>query len=96
MQYVEVKMSWERILLLCVTGWLIGTIQGRGNECYDKTGGGKFCYVSVIASIYWTTPRYGSLAGGTKVEVHGTGFSTDSYTTYNVILLGQTPCIVRQ
>jgi len=48
------------------------------------------------ASIYWITPRYGSLAGGTTVSIHGMNFNNDSYTTYSVILLGSIPCIVNQ
>ena len=46
---------------------------------------------AVIGSIW---PRVGSLAGGTKVTVWGSGFSTDAYNSVNLIYIGNIPCNV--
>lgn len=48
------------------------------------------------AVIHWITPRSGSLAGGTTVNVYGREFATDSYTSHSLILIGQVPCVVIQ
>ena len=39
-------------------------------------------------------PLEGSIAGGTRVYVHGSGFSTDSYTGSNLVFFGDIPCDV--
>ncbi len=46
---------------------------------------------AVIHSIW---PRVGSLTGGTKVTVYGSGFSTDAYNSVNLIYFGNIPCSV--
>ena len=52
------------------------------------------CVVSVAfpsllahADISWTGPRSGSIAGGTVLTVAGSGFSTDAYSTSNLVWL---------
>ena len=47
------------------------------------------------ARITYITPRRGSIAGGTKVTAHGSGFATDAYTSSNYVFLGPVPCLVQ-
>ena len=55
-------------------------------------------YITIIirclAVVYWISPRVGSLAGGTTINVYGNRFLTDNYNSYNVILIGDIPCSV--
>ena len=44
--------------------------------------------------VHWTTPRYGSIAGGTVVTIHGGGFSSDTYISTNLVFFGSIPCDV--
>ena len=51
-------------------------------------------YPCMQTEIYWIWPRRGSVVGGTKVTVSGTGFSTDAYSGSNLIFFGNIPCEV--
>ena len=46
--------------------------------------------------ISWFWPRVGSIAGGTRVDVRGSGFATDSYAGGNLVFLGDIPCEVER
>lgn len=47
-----------------------------------------------LAALWWITPRQGSIAGGTRVYLHGSGFSTDQYTTADLVFFGGIQCDV--
>eukprot|EP00117_Sycon_ciliatum_P037364 scpid335/ scgid27970/ Fibrocystin-L; Polycystic kidney and hepatic disease 1-like protein 1 len=46
------------------------------------------------ATLWWITPRRGSLAGGTRVYLHGAGFSLDQYSLPDVVFFGNIQCDV--
>ncbi len=51
-------------------------------------------FTLLCAAIHWVSPRRGSIAGGTKVTIYGSGFSTDAYDSANLVFFGNVPCEV--
>eukprot|EP01137_Pigoraptor_chileana_P025478 Opistho-2@7350 len=49
-------------------------------------------FLLAFAEISWVSPDRGSIAGGTKVTIFGSGFSRDIYAGGNVIMFGDVPC----
>ena len=54
----------------------------------------NYNYHALTVGISWIWPRYGSIAGGTTVNIYGSGFATDSYTSANIVYFDDIPCIV--
>lgn len=52
------------------------------------------CCLNSLTDLYWISPRRGTIAGGTRIAIGGSGFSTDAYTGANLVYLGGIPCDV--
>lgn len=42
-------------------------------------------FITVV--IWWVSPRFGSIAGGTVLDIHGSEFVTDAFTSSNIVWL---------
>ncbi len=80
--------------------WVASTA-GADNDLFTLELNNFDCIIIIYfllilhADLSWITPREGSIAGGTTVQVYGSGFTTDQYTGQNVLYLGDIPCIVQ-
>ncbi|XP_039978517.1 PKHD1 like 1, tandem duplicate 1 [Xiphias gladius] len=64
-----------------------------GNNGYPQTSNGVNATIEYILEIYSISPLFGSLSGGTRVTVSGSGFSNN--TSDNRVSVGEAVCEVK-
>ena len=87
--YYHVDVHVEGKGFAAVSALQFGPIR---NSSHPASSLSPYPHVFVAAMVTGIVPTMGSLAGGTKISIHGNGFS--NIATRNIVTIGRIPCII--
>ena len=87
--YYHVDVHVEGKGFAAVSALQFGPIR---NSSHPASNLSPYPHVFVAAMVTSIAPNMGSLAGGTKINIHGNGFS--NVATRNIVTIGRIPCVI--